>query len=261
MPVFFVPLECVTFPTFSITGHLLVHLRDSLRVVAGETLWFGDGRGTRYRGEVTDTSKRAVTGRILEAIQEPARHSPRLILGQSLIKGEKMDWVIQKATELGISEIMPIDSQHSVVQIKPDRVDHQVTRWQRIALEAAQQSEQWRVPAITTPQSLSAFLKNRPGGIVTLMLIERRDGMSLQTVALPQEPTGCVLILIGPEGGWSKEEMALAKQEDIQPINLGTSILRAETAAIATISILQSRLGKLGEICPPDSWISQNHPQ
>ena len=157
-----------------------------------------------------------------------------------------MDWVIQKATELGVAELVPIESRHSVVQLKADRVDHQLARWQRIALEAAQQSEQWRVPTIASPQSLAALLTDRETGTITLMLAERREGKSLQTVELPQDMTGSLLILIGPEGGWSKEEVQIAEQAGIQPITLGQQILRAETAAIATISILQSRLGKLG---------------
>ncbi|HWF61198.1 MAG TPA: 16S rRNA (uracil(1498)-N(3))-methyltransferase [Nitrospira sp.] len=246
MPVFFVLPQCITPPTISLTGDLLSHLRDSLRVNTGETLWFGNGQGTRYHAEITDLSKRAVTGRILETVQEPLRRAPRLILGQSLLKGEKMDWVIQKATELGVAELVPIESRHSVVQLKADRVDHQLARWQRIALEAAQQSEQWRVPTIASPQSLAALLTDRETGTITLMLAERREGKSLQTVELPQDMTGSLLILIGPEGGWSKEEVQIAEQAGIQPITLGQQILRAETAAIATISILQSRLGKLG---------------
>ncbi|MDX2251045.1 MAG: 16S rRNA (uracil(1498)-N(3))-methyltransferase [Nitrospira sp.] len=246
MPVFFVSPECITSATISITGDLLIHLRDSLRITVGETLWFGNGQGSRYRAEITDVSKRAVTGRILETIQEPPRRTPRLILGQSLLKGEKMDWVIQKAVELGVDELVPVESRHSVVQLKADRVDHQLTRWQRIAVEAAQQSEQWRVPTITAPQSLATLLKNRATGTATLMLAERLDGQSLRTIELPQDAASSVLILIGPEGGWSQEELLLAEQAGIQPITLGSHILRAETAAIATISILQSRLGNLG---------------
>ena len=246
MSVFFVPPQCVTSSTISITGDLLIHIKDSLRIAIGETLWFGDGHGTRYHAKITDVSKRAVTGHILKTVQEPPRRTPRLILGQSLLKGEKMDWVIQKATELGVDELIPIESRHSVVQLKADRVDHQLTRWQRIALEAAQQSEQWRVPTITLPRSLAALLTGRATGTITLMLAERREGKSLQTAELPQDMTNSVLVLIGPEGGWNKEEVQIAEQAGIQPITLGQHILRAETAAIAAISILQSRLGKLG---------------
>ncbi len=245
MPVLFVSPECIDQQTIVVTGDVLVHLRDSLRITIGETLWLNSGQGAKFHVEITDVSKRAVTAHILETIQEPPLQTPRLILGQSLLKGEKMDWVIQKATELGVSEIVPIESQHSVVQLKADRVDHQLARWQRIALEAAQQSEQWRIPTVAKPQSLSVLLTSMTTGILTLMLIERRDGTSLQTVNLPQDATGSILILIGPEGGWSQEEAQIAKQAGIQPITLGEHILRAETAAIATISILQSRLGTL----------------
>jgi 16S rRNA (uracil1498-N3)-methyltransferase len=246
MPVLFVPPQCIAPPTISITGDLLIHLRGSLRVSIGETLWFGNGEGARYHAEVTQVSKREVTGRILETIQEPPRRIPRLILGQSLLKGEKMDWVIQKATELGVSEIVLLESRHSVVQLKADRVDHQLARWQRIALEAAQQSEQWRTPTIASPQSIASLLKNCEASAVPLMLTERRFGKSLQTVALPQNVSSSVLVLIGPEGGWSKEEKEVAQQAGVEMITLGQHILRSETAAMATVSILQSRLGGLG---------------
>ena len=246
MPVFFVPSECIASPTISITGDLLNHLRDSLRIAVGEILLFNDGASHRYRAEITDVSKQAITGRILDTVQEPSRQTPRLILGQSLLKGEKMDWVIQKATELGVDELVPVQSRHSVVQLKADRIDSQIARWHRIALEAAQQSEQWHLPTIAPPQSLATLLRNCAAGTVTLMLAERLEGKSLRTVELPQDATGSVLMLIGPEGGWSKEEMRMAEQAGIEQVTLGPHILRAETAAIATISILQSRLGQLG---------------
>ncbi|MGQ0556620.1 MAG: 16S rRNA (uracil(1498)-N(3))-methyltransferase [Nitrospiraceae bacterium] len=245
MPVLFVPPECIDQQTIVVTGDVLVHLRDSLRITVGETLWLNNGQSLRYRVEITDVSRRAVTARVLETIQEPPRQTPRLILGQSLLKGEKMDWVLQKAAELGVSEIVPIESQHSVVQLKADRVDHQLARWQRITLEAAQQSEQWRIPTVATPQSLSALLTSLATGTFTLMLAERREGKSLQTVNLPQDARGSILVLIGPEGGWSKEEMGIAEQAGVVPLTLGQQILRSETAAIAAISILQSRLGTL----------------
>jgi len=246
MPVFFVSPQCVTPPTISITGDLLIHIRDSLRIAIGETLWVGDGEGTRHRVEIIDVSPKAVSGRILETIQEPLRRTPPLILAQSLLKGEKMDWVIQKATELGVDELIPLKSRHSVVQLKTDRVTHQLCRWQRIALEAAQQSEQWHVPTIAQPESLASLLTRKAIGTVTLMLAERRNGKTLQTVVLPQDVTGSVLVVIGPEGGWSQEEVQMAEQAGVVPVTLGQHILRSETAAIAAVSILQSRLGQMG---------------
>ncbi|HRI38674.1 MAG TPA: RsmE family RNA methyltransferase, partial [Nitrospira sp.] len=186
------------------------------------------------------------TGQILETIQAPLHVAPHVILGQSLLKGEKMDWVIQKATELGVHEIIPIESRHSVVQLKADRLDHQLTRWQRIAVEAAQQSEQWRIPTIARPQSFTTALSHDRTPSTILMLTERHDGKSLQTITFPQDTSSSLLVLIGPEGGWSKEEREIAERQEVEPLTLGRQILRAETAAIATISILQSRLGRLG---------------
>lgn len=246
MPVFFLSPECIRQQSISVTGDVLVHLRDSLRIKVDEIVLFGDGVSHRYCTKITAVTEQSLTGRIIETFTQPVPRAPSLILGQALLKGEKLDWVIQKATELGVSEIVPIESRHSVVQLRADRVDNQLARWQRIALEAAQQSEQWRVSTIAPPQSLAALLTSRETGTITLMLAERRNGKSLQTIELPQDMTDSMLVLIGPEGGWSKEEVQLAEQAEVVPITLGQHILRAETAAIATISILQSRLGELG---------------
>lgn len=245
MPVFFVSSESITPPTISITGELLLHIKDSLRIAIGETLWFNDSQGTKYRAAISDISNHAVTGQILETVHEPPLVMPRLILGQSLLKGEKMDWVIQKATELGIHEVIPIESRYSIVRLKADRIEHQLTRWHRIALEAAQQSEQWRVPTIARPQSLTTLLTGSTPTSMILMLIERQSGKSLQTIALPLVTDSSLLVLIGPEGGWSPDEMEMVGQHRVESVTLGQQILRAETAAIATISILQSRLGRL----------------
>lgn len=246
MPVFFVSPQCIVPPTVVITGDLLIHLRDSLRITIGEALWMNDGQGTKYHTEITDVSKHTVTGRILETFPEPPRRTPHLILGQSLLKGEKMDWVIQKATELGVDELVPIESRQSVVHLKADRVRHQLARWQRIALEAAQQSEQWHVPTIRSPLSLTSLRVDRGADTLILLLAERQPGQSLQLLELPRDARRSVLILTGPEGGWSQEEVSTALQAGVQPITLGPHILRAETAALASISILQSRLGVLG---------------
>lgn len=245
MPVFFVPPECISQQAISVTGDVLVHLRDSLRIRVGEIVLFGDGGSRHYRTEVTALTKQRLAGRIIETITQPTLRGPSLILGQALLKGDKMDWVIQKATELGMDELVPMASRHSVVQLKADRLDRQLARWQRIAFEAAQQSEQWRVPTVSPTRSLAALLTGRATGTTTLMLAERREGMTLQTVELPQDMAGSVLILIGPEGGWSKEEVQIAEQTNVILVTLGRQILRAETAAIAAITIVQMRLGKL----------------
>ncbi|MEC4889862.1 MAG: 16S rRNA (uracil(1498)-N(3))-methyltransferase [Nitrospira sp.] len=246
MPIFFLPAHAVTPPSITVPAELLAHLRDSLRVEVGEEVIFADGQGARYRTEITHSSKQGLSGRIIETLQEPPRQAPAVMLGQALLKGEKMDWVIQKATELGVSQIVPIQSRHTIVQLRPERVESQLARWQRIALEAAQQSEQWRIPTIAQPKSMRDVCASPSGESVRLLLAERRDGESLRTLSLPTTATASILALIGPEGGWTEEEMNQAEQSGYLPITLGQHILRAETAAITTVGILQHRLGELG---------------
>jgi 16S rRNA (uracil1498-N3)-methyltransferase len=156
-----------------------------------------------------------------------------------------MDWVIQKATELGVERIAPVQATHSVVRPRADRIEHQRARWQRIALEAAQQSERWCVPVIDEPVTISELLTRSKSATSKIVLAERSDDTSLTTVPLPG-PDDEVWLLIGPEGGWDDKELEQVLQHGYSAVTLGPRILRAETAAIASISVLQSRLGGLG---------------
>ena len=244
MPTFFVASEAIVPPTVRITGSLLHHLRDSLRLQPGERLTLTDDRGQRYRTEIADVTNTALTGRILETLSAPPNTSPTIVLGQSLLKGEKMDWVIQKATELGVDRIAPIVSSHSVVRPKADRIGQQLARWQRIALEAAQQSERWFVPIIDEPVMIAELLTRSKSATSKIVLAERSGGASLTTVALPSTRDE-LWLLIGPEGGWDADELGQVLEQGYSAVTLGPRILRAETAAIAAISVLQSRLGGL----------------
>lgn len=247
MPVFFLPPQCITPPTVSVTGDLLTHLRDSLRIEIGETILVAAGEDRRYRIEITGVTKQSMTGRVTGVIPRPSQRAPSLILGQALLKGEKMDWVIQKTTELGVQTIIPIQSRQSIVQVKADRIETQTARWRRIALEATQQSEQWRIPTIASPLSWSSCMTEKAAHSLALILTERRDQISsLASIELPSTPETSILVLVGPEGGWTQEEIAIAEGASFIPVTLGPKILRAETAAMIAMGILQSRLGELG---------------
>ena len=245
MPTFFLASKAIVPPTVHISGPLLNHLRQSLRLQPGEILTVTDDRGRRYRTEIIEVTSRAVTGRIVETIAAPARTGPSIVLAQALLKGEKMDWVIQKATELGVERIVPLAASHSVIRLRADRIEHQLARWQRIALEAAQQSERWSVPIISPPAAVRELLDWSKPAQSKLVLAERSQGASLTAVPLPRAGDE-IWLLVGPEGGWEDEELGQVLQHGYTAITLGSRILRAETAAIATISVLQSRLGGLG---------------
>ena len=245
MSTFFVSPDAVTPPTIRITGDLLHHLRDSLRLHPGDTLTLNDGLGTRYRVEVTHVTPQAIDNRIIDQQTEPARRTSPIVLGQALIKGDKMDWVIQKATELGVATIVPIHSTHSVIKPNPERLEHQRARWTRIARDAAQQSERWTLPVIADPVDLAEICRHYASAPMKGMLAERSSGPSLATISLPQDRQHPIIVLIGPEGGWAPDEQRLAQEQGFLPLTLGPRILRAETATIAALSILQSRLDEM----------------
>ncbi len=245
MPTFFVTAESITPPTIRITDPLLHHLRDSLRLHPGDSLTVTDPSCRRYRTEIVQVSANAIEARILDESPAPRRRTPTLILIQALLKGEKMDWVIQKSTELGVDQIVPVQTTHGVVKIQPERVDHQRGRWERIALEAAQQSERWTIPTVAPPTTLSQALQELKGTAAKFILAERSKDLALAKAMIPMEANQSIALLVGPEGGWSEEEIRQASAAGFQRVTMGERILRAETAALAAVTIVQSRMGEL----------------
>lgn len=242
MSTFFVDPRAVTPPTIRMTGDLLRHLRDSLRLHQGDFLILNDGCGSRYRVEVTQVTSQAIDSCIIDRQTEPSQGTTPIVLGQALIKGDKMDWVIQKATELGVATIVPLHSAHSVIKPNPERLEHQHARWERIARDAAQQSERWTLPTIADPVDLAEICRQYASAPLKVILAERSSGPSLAAIQMPADRQQPIVLLVGPEGGWAPEEHRLAQEQGFIPLTLGPRILRAETAAIAALSILQSRL-------------------
>ncbi len=245
MPTFFVPSDAVAPPVVRITGPLLRHLRDSLRLRPGEALLLTDDHRRRHRTEITQVTPHSLGCRIVETTESPPRSSPSMVLVQAVLKGDKMDWVVQKSTELGVDCIVPVQTTNTVVKIQQDRTEHQRARWERIALEAAQQSERWTVPTIAAPSDLSKATAAYQAA-VKFILVERSTEMSLTTTPLPTGADQTIVLAIGPEGGWDEDELRLMRERRYRALTLGSRILRAETAAIAALSIVQSRLGELG---------------
>lgn len=246
MPVFFITTEQIQNGTVTIAGELLNHLRASLRIRAGERIWAGDEHRRRYLVEITHMDRRILRGNVVEQRAGSAPSTARILIGQAILKGERMDWAIQKTTELGASAIIPLVTEQTVVRPKQARINAQQERWQRIALEAAQQSERWDVPTVGTPCPAMKFFSTPDLAALKLILSERETGRSLRSVALPSSPEDAIALAIGPEGGWRDEELAQAGANNFLPVTMGTRILRGETAVLAALSVLQSRLGELG---------------
>ena len=245
MPVFFVADPQLVQGTLTITGPLLDHLRKSLRVAIGETLWVGDDQRRRYLIRVTAISPRALEGQVLEQREGPVQRHSSVILAQAILKGDRMDWAIQKATELGVGTIVPIVSERVIARPRVERLETQRERWGRIVLEAAQQAERWDVPDVHAPVELVPWLRSA-SEMVKLILSERSDGAGLAALSWPEDAGRRIVLLIGPEGGWSDAEREAAYASGFTPVSLGPRILRAETAAVAALALIQSRLGELG---------------
>ena len=218
------------------------HLRDVLRLKPGDEVYVFDGRGREFRCAVS-TSKRDAAELRIEAEVEPAKPESQLQLNLcvALLKGEKFDLVVQKATELGVKKITPLITRHADIHLR-DAADatKRVARWQRIALEAAKQSGRAFVPEISLPVGFEAALDVDGLGV----MFAERGGEALENLT-GHSATQSVTALVGSEGGWSDEEIESARARNFHVITLGGRVLRAETAAITVTALLQHLFGDL----------------
>ncbi len=241
MPVFFIHSQDVVDEVITITDPLLTHISKSLRAKPGDSLVFNDEQGHRYQTIVAQITKKTLQATIQKIEASPLSTRPPLILAQALLKGEKMGWVIQKATELGVSTIIPLITERVILKLEGKQEETHHARWQRIALEAAQQSERWTLPNILPVQTFQQFLETTRLDS-PICMAERKENPSLLTIpcSAKMQETG-VTVMVGPEGGWSVKEVETAKTYHCPMASFGKEILRAETASLAALAILQAR--------------------
>jgi 16S rRNA (uracil1498-N3)-methyltransferase len=220
------------------------HLRDVLRLREGDEVYVFNGQGQEYRCHIARVDRRSATLEVIEETEPSSRESPlRLTLAVALLKGEKFDLVIQKATELGVARLIPVITSRADVKVRnTDDGERKLVRWQRIALEAIKQCGRARLMQLEFPMALSDLMQATSSGI-RLMFAERA-GIALAEALNRSEPTD-VTALVGPEGGWTDDEINQARVAGYEIVTLGGRILRAETAAIAVAALLQHRFGDL----------------
>ena len=245
MPTYFITSPQIQGGCIHIVGPLLKHLKDALRVKQGESVIFVDEQRQRYLTQVDRVGSQLLVARITERFEPAPPPALFITLAQGIIKGKKMDWVVQKATELGVVRIVPLMTGRTIVQLKGLKARHQQERWQAIAHEAAQQSGRDQVPQIQPVCSFTNFIRSTDPQ-PRLILWEGETGRSLKTELSGQKDWMSVTILIGPEGGFSPEEVQQAKEQGFRTVHLGRRILRAETAGLVTLGILQYLWGDLG---------------
>jgi len=204
-------------------------------LAAGASVQLFDGSGREYRGELVEVGKKQVTVELNEALPGLPEPGLRIHLGQGLSRGERMDWAIQKATELGAVEITPIITERCEVRLKDERADKRLAHWRQIAVSACEQCGRSVIPTIHPPSPLQEWLA-----------VEAELKLVLHPVAEPlsahQRPA-TLAFLIGPEGGLNNAEVEQARGAGFQPARLGPRVLRTETAPVVALSIAQQLWG------------------
>ena len=230
----------------SITGVDAKHIGKVLRMQPGDKLQVVSDDGVSALAEVTAISETTVTVRCLEVLAESHEPAVKITLAQGLAKGEKMDFIIQKAVELGAYSIVPVAMEHSVVRLDGAKADKKVERWQKIAEAAAKQSKRDIIPQVQAVQSISQMLANN-NCKAKIIAYECEDRMSLKTALREAGQLDDLLLIIGPEGGISEGELTKAREAGAVPVSLGRRILRAETAGLVAMSAIFYETGDLGD--------------
>ncbi|HEX8336750.1 MAG TPA: 16S rRNA (uracil(1498)-N(3))-methyltransferase [Pyrinomonadaceae bacterium] len=226
------------------------HLRDVLRLRAGDEAQVFDGGGREFACVVREVGGRreGATLEVRGAVEPPSPESPLgLTLAVALLKGEKFDLVVQKATELGAARVVPVETKRADVRMRDERdALKRVERWRRLALEAAKQSGRARVPAVEAAQAFDGLVARAPRADEARVLFAEGGGAPLSSLltAAGGRPSN-LTALVGPEGGWEDEEVARARAHGWAVVTLGGRTLRAETAAVTVCALLQHLYGDL----------------
>ena len=243
---FFVPPECVQQDVVQLGGALAHQLSRVLRLSAGDRIQLLDGSGQAWDVVLDTVLPRGVAGHVVTTTTHDVEPRHRLTLCHSLPKGRKLDWVLQKGTELGVSAFVPMITRHTIVQ-SSEGWDSKMARWQRIVTEAAEQSGRTRLPQVAPPQEFDQVCTPPAANSLSLMACLDERSQSLRTLVQERQgdDLGDLRLLVGPEGGFAPEEVDLALQAGNSLISLGPRILRTETAALAAVTALFYALGEL----------------
>lgn len=234
------PQPVATLPfTVSVSQPALVHrLKTVMRYQSGDSLVLVDATQQQaYQGVVQTIHRGEVTVTLLAPIAARQLDSPKMIAAVSLIKGTRWEWILQKLTELGVAEIIPLAAQRSVVEVKQPETKR--SRWQEIVTQAAEQSERVSLPQLYPPMPLPRFaeaMQARPG--VLKLVASERAGTPLSQAIVNSSNADEIVFAIGPEGGWVEAELDLLRSAGFQWVHFGDTILRSETAAMYLASIL-----------------------
>jgi 16S rRNA (uracil1498-N3)-methyltransferase len=238
-PRLFCPSRLALGATLALPDNAAHHASKVLRMRTGEIVVLFNGDGWDYRAEILRIGKDGITAKVISG-SEVARESPlKVTLAQAISSGDRMDFTLQKAVELGVSTIQPLAAERSVVKLTGERAEKRREHWQNVVTSACEQSGRAIVPEVANPSPLPNWLGVMPNFSFKLMLSPLADN----TLHNLPHPTGDICILIGCEGGFSPTEIRAAESVGFIPVRLGARILRTETAALAALSAMQTLWG------------------
>ncbi len=227
--------------TIQLDERAFQHAIKVLRLKQGYQLQLFDGNGHEFLATIQQIEKRRASVLVTDEIRKNTESPLHLHLGLAVSKGERMDYAIQKAVELGVSQITPLFSDHCVVNLDAKRLQKRMQHWQGVIISACEQCGRNQLPQLHSATALTAWVESLPH---TMIAFNPEATQTLQQLVTPQDNT--LALLIGPEGGFSNEEISwLATQEHVQQVQFGPRILRTETAAVAAITALQLLWGDL----------------
>ncbi len=240
MPRFYCPPPLPAQGSFNLPADAAHHASRVLRLREGDPVQMFDGEGRECHGVISDLSgKQVVVGDIVQVTT--CRESPlQVVLAQALCSSEKMDWVIQKATELGAAEIQPLATERSVARLSAERAAKRTEHWQQVAISACEQCGRNVLPVIYPPLDIMVWLQQMRASESRKYILLPQGATSLQSQPKPEDT---VVLLVGAEGGFSQAESDSALLCGFTPVRLGARVMRTETAAVAGLAALQTLWG------------------
>lgn len=237
----FVDAPLATGAEIALPDSTAAHLVRVLRLREGDDCVLFNGDGRDYPARIVAAGKREVRAAIVSTLEVRNESPLRIVLLQGIARGEKMDLILQKATELGVAAVVPVNSERSEVKLDAERAAKRVEHWRNVVVSACEQSGRATVPALFAPASLADAARSADATLKLILDPEGEHALS----SMPAPSPSSVAIAIGPEGGWSLRDCETLKSAGFGGLRLGSRILRTETAGLAAIAALQSRFGDL----------------
>jgi 16S rRNA (uracil1498-N3)-methyltransferase len=242
IPRLFVSNDQIRGKTALIEGSDVNYLKNVMRLKVGDEITVVDTKSREFSSKITSLDKDSVTAEFYFEKHPMSEPKIQFTLAQGLPRSQKMDMIVQKATELGVYRIIPLVTERSIVKLDEERADSKVERWGKIAKEAAEQSGRLLIPMIDTPKGIKDILSMKTEFDAFIVLWEMEKETSLKTFLRNKPTSGNVLMVIGPEGGLSLSEVDSMKKAGFTTVTIGSRILRTETAAIAVLSMISYEL-------------------